>query len=167
MRPGPKPRPQASPRLKAGGLPRCPAHLDPVAKREWRRLVRPLFEAGILTIADRAAFAAYCQAYSLWAEAVTKQRDTPKLIRTPSGYVQQSPWIGIANKQMELMGRFMVELGITPSSRSRLADVLEAPDRSPPAVVQVVFRGADGRDRDIGGKPIDDPARAIAPDGEP
>lgn len=166
MRPGPKPRPQASPRLKAGGLPRCPAHLDPVAKREWRRLVRPLFEAGILTIADRAAFAAYCQAYSLWAEAVTKQRDTPKLLRTPSGYVQQSPWIGIANKQMELMGRFMVELGITPSARSRLADVLEAPDRRLPAVVQVMFRGPDGRDRDIGGKPIDGPARAIAPDGE-
>jgi hypothetical protein len=37
------------------------------------------------------------------------------------GYVQQSPWVTIANKQLELMGRFMVELGITPASRSRVA----------------------------------------------
>jgi hypothetical protein len=26
------------------------------------------------------------------------------LFKTPSGYVQQSPWLGIINKQLELMG---------------------------------------------------------------
>lgn len=36
-------------------LPRCPAHLTDVARNEWRRLATPLFEAGILTLADRAA----------------------------------------------------------------------------------------------------------------
>ena len=39
---------------------------------------------------------------------------------TPSGYVQQSPWLAIANKQLELMGRYMTELGMTPASRSRV-----------------------------------------------
>ena len=49
MRRGPKPKPRtATPKLREGGLPRCPAHLDAVARREWRRLARPLFEAGIL-----------------------------------------------------------------------------------------------------------------------
>ena len=43
------------------------------------------------------------------------------LIRMPSGYVQQSPWLSIANKQLELMGRYMTELGLTPSARTRLA----------------------------------------------
>jgi hypothetical protein len=42
------------------------------------------------------------------------------LVRTPSGYVQQSPWLGIINKQLELMGRYLVELGMTPASRSRV-----------------------------------------------
>ena len=34
----------------------------------------------------------------------------------------------MANKQLELMGRYMAELGLTPSARSRigLADALEA-----------------------------------------
>ena len=41
-------------------------------------------------------------------------------MKTPSGYVQQSPWLGIAHKQLELMGRYMVELGLTPAARSRV-----------------------------------------------
>ena len=48
------------------------------------------------------------------------------LLKTPSGYVQQSPWLGIANRQLELMGRYMAELGLTPVSRSRVA-VPDAP----------------------------------------
>ena len=35
--------------------------------------------------------------------------------------MQQSPWLGIANKQLELMGRYMTELGMTPAARSRVA----------------------------------------------
>ena len=45
--------------------------------------------------------------------------ETPPLVKTPSGYVQQSPWLAIANKQLELMGRYMTELGMTPAARSR------------------------------------------------
>lgn len=45
-------------------LPRCPDHLNDVARKEWRRLATPLFDAGILTLADRAALAAYCVAYA-------------------------------------------------------------------------------------------------------
>ena len=103
------------------GLPRCPPHLTEVARREWRRLASPLYEAGVLTLADRAALAAYCQAYARWVEAEEKLQQTPPLLKTPSGYVQPSPWITIANKQSELMGRYMAELGLTPASRTRMA----------------------------------------------
>ena len=53
-------------------------------------------------------------------EAEERLRETPMLFKTPSGYVQQSPWLGIVNKQLELMGRYMVELGLTPAARSRV-----------------------------------------------
>jgi P27 family predicted phage terminase small subunit len=43
------------------------------------------------------------------------------LLKTPAGYVQPSPWLAIASKQLELMAKFMAELGLTPSARSRLA----------------------------------------------
>jgi P27 family predicted phage terminase small subunit len=75
---------------------------------------------GVLTPIDRAALAAYCQAYGRWVEAEERLRETPMLFKTPSGYVQQSPWLGIINKQLEIMGRYLVELGMTPASRSRV-----------------------------------------------
>ena len=125
---GRKPVPRAdtlaSSSLKA--LPRCPTHLSAVARKEWRRLATPLHEAGILTLADRAALAAYCQAYARWVEAEEKLGEGPVLLKTPSGYVQQSPWLTVANKQMELMGRYMSELGLTPSARTRV-NIPEAP----------------------------------------
>ena len=125
----PIPRPGA-PSEGLSALPRCPAHLDETARKEWRRLATPLHEAGILTIADRAALAAYCQAWSRWVEAEEHLRKTPALLKTPSGYVQQSPWLSVANKQLELMGRFMSELGLTPAARTRLdLDVAGATDR--------------------------------------
>jgi phage terminase small subunit len=58
------------------------------------------------------------------------QRGTadPPLFQIPSGYVQIAPWLTIANKERELMARYTAELGLTPSSRTRLAvDVAHRP----------------------------------------
>lgn len=102
-------------------LPTCPSHLSPTAKAEWKRLAKVLNEIGVLTQVDRTVMAAYCQAYGRWVEAEKKLQETPAILKTPAGYIQQSPWLSISNKQMELMAKFMAELGLTPASRSRLA----------------------------------------------
>jgi P27 family predicted phage terminase small subunit len=104
-------------------IPTCPAHLMPTARAEWKRLAHELDRLGILSNLDRAALAAYCQAYGRWVEAERKLKETPTLLRTPSGYVQPSPYLAIANRQMELMHRFMAELGLSPASRSRVVAV--------------------------------------------
>ena len=120
---GRKPMPQAHALRNTAldALPRCPTHLSEVARKEWRRLATPLFDMGILTLADRSALAAYCQSYARWVEAEDHLARTPALLKSPSGYVQQSPWLTVSNKQLELMGRFMTELGLSPSARSRLS----------------------------------------------
>ena len=102
-------------------MPTCPSHLSPTAKAEWKRLARTLNETGLLTGIDRTALATYCQAYGRWVEAERKLSETPPLLKTPAGYVQASPWIAIANKQIELMTRLMAELGLSPAARSRLS----------------------------------------------
>ncbi len=105
----------------ANSMPTCPAHLSPTAKAEWKRLAGEMHRLGIVSQLDRAALAAYCQAYGRWAEAEKKLKETPTLIKLPSGYIQPSPWLGIANKQLELMHKFMGELGLSPFSRSRVS----------------------------------------------
>lgn len=136
------------------GMPECPAHLSALAREEWHRLAAPLHAAGVLTLADRAAMAAYCQAYGRWVEAEEKLQETPMLIRTPSGYVQQSPWLSVANKQMELMGRYMAEIGLTPASRSRVASLLPPPESQRPVVIRIVAAGSDGQLRDDEGNVV-------------
>lgn len=102
-------------------VPTCPAHLSPTAKAEWKRLARQLEVLGIISQLDRAAFAAYCQSYGRWVEAERKLAETPTLIKLPSGYIQPSLWLGIASKQLELMHKYMTDLGLSPSSRSRVS----------------------------------------------
>ena len=102
-------------------LPEPPDHLGAEAQREWQRVGELLLTLGLVSELDRAALAAYCQAWGRWVEAETRLREAPLLYKTPSGHVQQSPWLGIIHKQLELMGRYMVELGMTPASRSRVA----------------------------------------------
>jgi P27 family predicted phage terminase small subunit len=106
-----------------------------------------------MSTVDRAAFAAYCQAYARWVEAEQKLQETPLLLKTPSGYVQQSPWLSISNKQLELMGRYMGELGLTPASRARVS----VPDDggTQDITFQVVYMHKDGTRRDREGNIIE------------
>lgn len=101
--------------------PECPVELGPVAKREWERLVVELSKLRILTQLDRAALAAYCGAYALWAEAMEAIQKYGTMVKSPSGYPQQSPYVAIANRQAEIMMRIASEFGFTPASRSRIA----------------------------------------------
>ncbi len=128
-------------------LPRCPAHLSATARKEWRRLAKPLHDMGLVSTIDRAALAAYCQAYGRWVEAEQKLKETPTLLKTPSGYAQQSPWLSISNKQLELMGRYMAELGLSPSARRRVVSSTDgAPADRIDEVRRVIvrFQGEDG-----------------------
>lgn len=109
----------------------CPPHLSDPAQAEWQRIAGTLQELGVVTSVDRGALAAYCQAWGRWVEAEEKLKDTPTLVKTASGYVQQNPWLTVANKQLELMGRYMAELGITPASRTRVAAFNKEPVAGP------------------------------------
>jgi P27 family predicted phage terminase small subunit len=132
--------------LPPNALPECPPHLGVEARAEWDRLAETLCRMGVVTMVDRAALAAYCQSWGRWVEAEEKLRTTPVLLKTATGYVQQLPWLSIANKQLELMGRYMSELGITPAARSRVAALAATvnDDRVDTIAMVVVYKGEDG-----------------------
>ena len=100
--------------------PPCPQWLEPEAKKEWRRLAKALEAMGVLTEADMAAFAGYCQYYARWKEAEERITDRGLVIRTPSGYPQQVPYISIAQQYLKLMQQFAEQFGLTPAARSRI-----------------------------------------------
>lgn len=107
----PKPKPGAS----------CPAWLDEVARKEWRRIAPELKRLKLLTLVDRTALAAYCQSYSRWYEAEQVVLDEGMTIKTKLGNVIQHPAVGIANQAMKQMYKFMAEFGMTPAARTRIS----------------------------------------------
>ena len=117
-------------------IPKCPKHLDENARKEWRRIslelhrlttatsANPALVGGpglnLLTIVDRAALAAYCQAWGRWVEAEANIQRFGAVIKTPKGLPLVNPYLRIAERAIDQMRKFLVEFGMTPSSRSRI-----------------------------------------------
>lgn len=112
--------------------PPVPKHLNKVARREWNRMVKLLLGQRLITELDRAALAAYCQAWANWVEAseqVEALKARGSLISyTENGYPVVSPWVGMQKQASAEMHRYLTEFGLTPSSRSKV-QVIEEPER--------------------------------------
>lgn len=136
---GRRPLNEAEPAPEAG-IPDPPSALCKKGLAEWRRVAEPLYHAGILTKLDRAVLAAYCDSYARWREAaqvLTRMAAADPVtgglvIRTSNGNVIQNPILGIANKARAETVRYAVELGMTPSARTRVK-ANKAIDPSDPA----------------------------------
>ena len=102
-------------------IPECPPQLGPVAREEWDRLTTHLASLRMITALDRTALATYCSAYGLWAEAIEAVQKYGTMVKSPTGYPIQSPYVSIANRQAEIMMRIASEFGFTPASRSRIS----------------------------------------------
>jgi P27 family predicted phage terminase small subunit len=119
-------------------IPKCPSFLDKEAKKEWRRMAKELYDLGMITRIDRAVLAKYCESYSQWAQASRKIQAMGMIYKTPgkistvtlkNGTVKQTqtggfpminPYFSIANRAKEQMEKSAIEMGCTPSSRSRV-----------------------------------------------
>jgi P27 family predicted phage terminase small subunit len=97
----------------------CPKELPPLAVEEWNRIVGELTVLGILSRFDRGPLAIYCGAYAAWAEAFEAMQKYGMMIKSPTGYPVQSPYMAIMNRQAEIMLRIAGEFGFTPASRGR------------------------------------------------
>lgn len=109
-------------------IPSPPDHLSQDASVEWGRVSQELYQLGLLSRIDRAALAAYCQAYGRWCESERMLAQKGLLVKTTNGNVIQSPLVGIANKCLEIMHRYLTEFGMTPAARARVH--AEKPEKS-------------------------------------
>lgn len=106
--------------------PDCPPHLSPAAKEEWDRIMPILLRLRLVTEIDTAALALYCQAYGRWQEAEAKITAMKAaggdglMVKAPSGYPIQNPYLAIANRAMEDCYKYLQQFGLSPSARTRV-----------------------------------------------
>lgn len=131
-----KPLPD-EPDIYTGEMPEPPSFLSGDALEHWHNNVDLLFERGVVTKFDGTALATYCQLYGRWAQAEREfalhqaawkvafeaGENVPSsafLTQTPNGATMQHPLVGAANTAARDMMRYAVELGLTPSARTRV-----------------------------------------------
>jgi P27 family predicted phage terminase small subunit len=100
----------------------------PTAAAEWRRLTPMLFARKAVTDADRGALLALCLEWGRYVDAMAKVVAQGMVVLTPTGYPMQNPYLPIATKALSACRSLWPELGLTPSSRSRVRIGGEEPD---------------------------------------
>lgn len=103
--------------------PSPPDWLTDIGRAEWRRVGKLLSKLQVLTDSDLSALAAYCDAYSRWRKAREMIEEQGITTETGSGNLKAHPATVVVHQAMTEMRQFMVELGLTPSSRTRVNQV--------------------------------------------
>jgi len=125
--PGKRPINRTEPRPEALGAEPPEELASDDAKREWRRTIAPAIPTGQITSADRAMAIAHCELWACWRSQLAEAARHAHIIAAgPSGYPTPNPARLMANRTFLLLVRVDAELGLTPSSRSRVATGKEA-----------------------------------------
>jgi P27 family predicted phage terminase small subunit len=98
-----------------------PDWLDASAQAEWTRVAPMLQRLGVLTESDVGALVGYCSAWATWKEATQQIRKWGMVLKDKDGGIPVvSPYVKIAHDALMHMRAFLVEFGMTPSSRARI-----------------------------------------------
>jgi P27 family predicted phage terminase small subunit len=117
----PQRRNKSEPEAKRG-WPIAPKHVmsDAIAFECWTNVCTTLDELAILTTADQSLMALYCSTYSQWLWLAETVKDGNCSVTNVQGNVTTSPEAQQVHKYADRLLKMMSELGLTPSSRSRL-----------------------------------------------
>lgn len=131
---------------------RCPKHLLPEAKKEWKRLAPILMDMGLLTAADAVPFEGYCTAYARWLEAQEEITRHGSIYKDAEGRIRPNPYIAIANQQMRDIRSFAAEFGLTPSNRSAMiANVMSVMKKNVDPMEAILVSDTDDDMQIVGG----------------
>lgn len=95
--------------------------IEALGRKEWDRAIVPQIRTGQITAADRAMAVAHCQLYAAWRSQLIEGGMAANVVTAgKNNYPMPNPAVVMANKTLLLMVRVDGELGLTPSSRSRV-----------------------------------------------
>ncbi|MCG2684059.1 MAG: P27 family phage terminase small subunit [Planctomycetales bacterium] len=93
-------------------LPAPPKHLDKLARQKWREVAAIILQNGQWTPAVADAAAAYAVTWSRWAAAESEVGKLGAVIKSPSGFPIQNPYLSIAVKAQADLRRWAKILAV-------------------------------------------------------
>ncbi len=123
-------RNHAEPQFEAAAPP-PPEFLDAAALLEWDRLTAELAARQVITQVDMAILAIYCHTWSELQDLVMQSKTEQRYLDTETGYKYKNPIFADIAKLRKELQTYSAELGITPSSRSRIKTVAKPGQADP------------------------------------
>ncbi len=104
--------------------PDCPEHITGKAADEWQLMCDILAELNILSSVDTTALGIYCQTYGEYLKAVDmcERYGAWQVTQGKDGGVmtKRHEWDRVRERNAEACRKWLIEFGLTPSSRSRV-----------------------------------------------
>lgn len=127
------------------GAPKCPTHLDKIAKQEWKDITHILKNMGLLFLSDKTMLEMYCCHYSRWRNAQEKAALKPIILSPNKQFPMKSPWASEADQQHQIVKGMLIEFGLSPAARSRMRiNIEEKPKDKTAALLQKTMRIVGG-----------------------
>ena len=110
------------------GAPSKPEHLDLIASEAWDHVVALFDHMGIMNKADGTLIELYAITYSGYRQALESVRKTGQVLvmrvdetKGIKMEVRRNPYSVELHKYMDRLTKLLGEMGLTPSSRTRIA----------------------------------------------
>ena len=101
-------------------VPKPPDWLGAEARAKWDEVVTSLRELGILTHVDGDVLTLYCETWVEFKHATLAIREYGLTVTTTKGDERTSPYVILRNKALVQLRTLAAELGMSPSSRTRV-----------------------------------------------
>jgi P27 family predicted phage terminase small subunit len=102
------------------GIPQCPVDAAPAVHEVWDYTIAELEHMKVVTLADRDALYAYCEAVAQHREVSRQLATEGFAVRGMNGGMVKNPLIQIQRDAAALIRSFAQEFGLTPSARSTI-----------------------------------------------
>ena len=91
------------------------------AAAEWSRVIPLLRTSGIITAAEKSLLVSLCQQWSIYVRAQHHVREHGLMLVGKRGKEVVNPRLKIGDHALQHCRQLWIELGLTPSSRAKLA----------------------------------------------
>lgn len=160
--PGKRPLNDAEPEPDVA-IPEPPEFLSDYAREEWDYIAPKLEEMNLIARPDRAALAAYCQAYGRKRRAEEHINEEGEIVERTIGankktgdpivVMGKNPWYTVAKEATKELGDFIKRFGLSPSDRSGVREIKPG-SRKPKSAEKPTGKAAVLDAMDSGGKII-------------
>ncbi len=110
-----------------GDLWRPPSYMNAAQRRVWDSVIG---RAPWLTGTDTEIVEAFVNAVVEYRRAVVEVQKGGQVVETKQGNAIVNPYLGIQNRQADLVRKFGGELGLSPASRAALGSAIDASRRT-------------------------------------